>query len=329
MTDDLDPSSAASAAFDGEADADERALVEASDALRDEVEFYGTLRAQLRDLEVPAGARESAMSAALAAFDLVHAAPATEPEPTSVQGAPVVSMAARRQRQYGWLGAAAAAVVAILVVGVIARSGGEDHKTSLETPSGQVAITLGSAAKSAPAIQVAPVAGGAAAATTAATTASATAGSTAASTAESTADTTAGTMSAADAAAPSSLFDAFATAPRLDTEDQLVAFASGLTAPITPTPVALSAAGDSATAATTGDTSAGTTATTAAAPTSTTFAPSAGDAAGCSTVGLEPAGAAIYQGRPVYVVRDATAGRIIVIDAATCTITTVIPFPSP
>ncbi|MCU1390460.1 MAG: hypothetical protein JWL72_3798, partial [Ilumatobacteraceae bacterium] len=315
---------AASAAFDGEANADERALVEASDAFRDEMSIYGTLRDDLRDVVVPAAARESAISAALAAFDLDRVPPA-EITPSSATAAPVVSLAARRQRQYGWLGAAAAAVVAVLVVGVIARSGGEDQKTSLQAPSAQGTIPSDSAAKSAPAIEIAPVAGGAAA-DTAAETAATTAASTAETTAESTADTTSGTLFSAETAATDSLSDRFATAPRLDTEDQLVAFASGLTTPITPAPVALTADSDTATAASTAataDTSAGSTATTAAA------APSGNDATGCTAVGLEPAGPAVYQGRPVYVVRDGAGGRIIVIDAETCTITTVIPFPTP
>jgi len=119
----------ASAVFDDEATADARARVEASPELRDEMVFYGRLRAGLAEVEVPAGARDAAVAAALTAFDddiAANTVAARDPE----QVAAVTSLDARRRRTMRWLGGAAAAAVAVIAIGAISRSATNDSNSS-------------------------------------------------------------------------------------------------------------------------------------------------------------------------------------------------------
>ena len=73
---------------------------------------WPSVRASLRDVVVPADAREAAIAAALGEFDELRATPTT-----------VVSLASRRKRQYRMLSYAAAAVAVLFVGGVIVRNG--------------------------------------------------------------------------------------------------------------------------------------------------------------------------------------------------------------
>ncbi len=134
----------ASAYLDGELDAEEQALAEADPAVMAEVEVLRSLQAELRDVASPAaGARESAIAAALAQFD---AAQFDAAQSTTTAAAPehtdrVVPF--RPRPAYSrWL-TAAAAVVAIGLVGVvIAQStrGGDDEQSAIE-PSAAEAST--------------------------------------------------------------------------------------------------------------------------------------------------------------------------------------------
>lgn len=162
----------ASAAFDGETTAAERAVVAASTTLGDEVSFYRDLRDRLADVEVSAATRESAITGALAMFDRIQAGTedfdgaadtsdhswtdatsAASPSPVVPRLASVVSLHQRRARQMRWLGGAvAAAFVAVFAVGVISGGSGSDNDAaSSATESAAFSIASDQAAKSSPA----------------------------------------------------------------------------------------------------------------------------------------------------------------------------------
>lgn len=136
----------ASAYLDGEATPDERARVEADPELLDEVERLRTARATMIDarwFERPRDdAREAAITAALAACDM----PATEVAVATAAVGPAHRprvVAFERRRAYTrWL-SAAAAVVAVLGLGVIVTQldGGDDNddSTAFEAPAGTMA----------------------------------------------------------------------------------------------------------------------------------------------------------------------------------------------
>jgi len=120
----------ANAYLDGEATADERALVEADAELLAELPRLRNARAALGDVEPPnPAARESAIAAALAVFDertsvaAAAGSPATRAAPTNV----VPLERRRRLRRLQGLSAAAAAIV---IVGggfaITQRDGGDD-----------------------------------------------------------------------------------------------------------------------------------------------------------------------------------------------------------
>ena len=124
MNDDVQPSDtpsdelvAVSAILDGTATADERALVEASPELGGLVDELRTHRQAIVEVEVPDAVRESAIAAALAAFDELHVA-AAPLAAAAVAPANVVSLD-RRRRMYRRVTGAAAAVI-VVVVGVAA-----------------------------------------------------------------------------------------------------------------------------------------------------------------------------------------------------------------
>ena len=126
---------AASAAVDGLATADERALVESSPALQADVAAFARVRARLVDVSVPSAARESALTAALAAFDDLASAPLVAASAPAGASAEIVPLASRRRRRSRIL-AGAAAAVAVLAVGAVAignRDGDDDSEVSAST----------------------------------------------------------------------------------------------------------------------------------------------------------------------------------------------------
>jgi hypothetical protein len=146
MTDDL--ILLASAYLDGEATPDERALVEADPSLLDEVERLRTARTALLDptgFEQPGDdVREAAITAALMAWDVAALDTAGSASDSLASAArpgvrrPVVVPLVRRHASYTrWLGAAAA-VVAVLGLGVVIAQfdGGEgtDDSAAIEAP---------------------------------------------------------------------------------------------------------------------------------------------------------------------------------------------------
>ena len=143
MTDTPDTSRLlASAALDNEVTADERAQVDASESLTAEVATYRALRRDLAEVDVPSDVREAGIAAALAAFDammldvnLIDAHPTDEETRSNV-----VSMQARRRRQFRWLGGvAAAAIVAVLgIVVVNANSSNGKNLSSTAEPAPRV-----------------------------------------------------------------------------------------------------------------------------------------------------------------------------------------------
>ena len=127
MTDDsLTPEAEmASATFDGETTSDERALIDASPQALAALASFASIRTQLNAITVPAGVREAALSAALAVFDGAH------PVALGAPLATVVSLDKRRLRQQRWLsGAAAAAIIAVVAIGVVQTSGSDSKSSS-------------------------------------------------------------------------------------------------------------------------------------------------------------------------------------------------------
>jgi hypothetical protein len=90
---------AVSAAVDDLATAEERALVESSPALQADVTTFAGIRARVADVSVPPAARESALAAALAAFDQLSSDEPADREHTGSRGGGG-ALAARRRRQY-------------------------------------------------------------------------------------------------------------------------------------------------------------------------------------------------------------------------------------
>ena len=127
MTDDsLNPEAEmASATFDGETTSDERALIDASPQALAALASFASIRTQLNAITVPVGVREAALSAALAVFDGAH------PVALGAPLATVVSLDKRRLRQQRWLsGAAAAAIIAVVAIGVVQTSGSDSKSSS-------------------------------------------------------------------------------------------------------------------------------------------------------------------------------------------------------
>ena len=301
MNDDLDPSRMlASAALDTEVDADERARVDASPELREEVELYRSIGHQIRQVEVPSSSRESAVFAALAVFD---------ERPAEVAGATasVASLDERRRVQQAWLGRlgrvtgglAAAAVVAVVGVAAL-KSGSGDSKKSSST----IAVfdqTAASAAKSAPNVESA--AGGAPDAAPTAAAATTTAGAT---------DTTASgeATSAINQTAP---IDPWAAAPSFTSPEELRSYAASVSAPSSTAPAQSSDARPI-------DTTAGTTsAASAASPSPPTTL------AACATITNASLVPAYYGGQRVYLLRDDAAALLRVLEPTTCAVILTVP----
>jgi len=125
---------------DGEANLEERALVEADAELVAEVERQRAIRAELHDVEPSSAAsRESAIAAALAVFDdeiasTARAATSAVPSAPDVT-APTNIVPFDQRRRMRWmqgLGAAAAVAAVVVAGGVIATRGGDDGSTAVE-----------------------------------------------------------------------------------------------------------------------------------------------------------------------------------------------------
>jgi hypothetical protein len=144
-----DDTELASAYLDGEVTAAERARVEGDLALLAEVERLRRVRAAVADVPpAPATARESAIAAALAAFDEAHAGlGAAAAAPTAPPN--VVPLARRRHvRRLQVMTAAAAAAVMVIGGFVIAnRDGGDDDTASDEVMPAAATTSFNNAAR--------------------------------------------------------------------------------------------------------------------------------------------------------------------------------------
>src|SRR5258706_1201909 len=158
---------AASAYLDGELDAAERASVAADPEAMALVEKFMQLRHTLGEIDAVADdVRASAITAALAEFDVRQKIGAAAPVP-----ARVTSLPTRWQRAYRVLGGvAAAAVIAVVAVAALNATTGHDSRSSSEATApvdDASAPRIEMAAGSAPAGAVAPAATTAAAGTAA------------------------------------------------------------------------------------------------------------------------------------------------------------------
>jgi hypothetical protein len=159
---------AASAHFDGVADADERALVEGSEELQGLVASFATMKAALNDLPVvPEAELEHTLAAALAEFDTLAAGPAAAPF-----AAPAAPARADHPRWTRVLAVAAAAVILGVVGVAIAKNGNDSSRQS--TSAGEKAFDVATTAAASAGGALAPgTAGGAASSTIGAITGSA------------------------------------------------------------------------------------------------------------------------------------------------------------
>ena len=127
--DDLSPADleAVSAHLDGEATTDEAARIDADAELRAELERLRAVRDRLAVDDPPAADAEARISAALAAFD------------SGPANAPVVDLAAARQRRWYHrvpLGAVAAALLVVAAIGAITQidvDSGDDTATAADS----------------------------------------------------------------------------------------------------------------------------------------------------------------------------------------------------
>lgn len=153
-----------SAYLDNEVTAEERARVDASPELLARVSELTRLRASLRSVEpAPASVRESAFAAAMAAFGTADTDGNADTNTTSPV-APVVSLAARRQRMYRVVtGVAAASVLAVGGLAALNNVGTGDDRS--ESAAFETFAPTAKAQTAAPAETTAPaevmVAGGA------------------------------------------------------------------------------------------------------------------------------------------------------------------------
>ncbi len=289
MTDDsLNPEAEmASATFDGETTSDERALIDASPQALAALASFASIRTQLNAITVPAGVREAALSAALAVFDGAH------PVALGAPMATVVSLDKRRLRQQRWLsGAAAAAIIAVVAIGVVQTSG-SDSKSS----SKNLSVGAESSQTKLPA---------------AADIGAATAGSTAGSTA--TADSSnAGAGPQINAVTGPAVVTPWALAPNFATTAELAAFAMS--------PSFDRAPGSSQPGPSGSDTSNDT------ARSAATTAYSAQFNTPCLAGVTSAFAAVVFQGQQVLAIRDDVAKTLRVINPMTCAVVTTLNLP--
>lgn len=302
------PAELASAALDGHTTADERATVESTASLRDEMSFYVGLRDQLAAVDVPSSARESALAAALAVFDELQFDSAREGDTATPPVAPVIALHERRKRQYRWLGGAAAAAFAV-VVGVGVINGGSSDDGSNNSAFSQRSTSDSSA-------KAVPDASGSAeqAYDTAADSAGEDANDTMAAESEMASpagaapnSTAAGAIDSIDSPA---ILDLWVAAQQLGDGADVIAFADSLAAPT------LASVTDETVAET-----AETTAESSLESTSNDGGSADGaDPFACLAPYSGPFAPAYYQARKVFVVDDTANGAVLVIDPVDCTL---------
>jgi hypothetical protein len=303
---------AASAAVDGLATVDERALVESSQTLQADVERFAGVRASVADVQVPPGAREAALAAALAAFDELGRADSTSPADGAPDARPVpavVTLPSRRRRQYRALVGVAAAVVVLGVGAVAVTNRGADDVNTAET-----ATTLAGVDPRSPAASRENAPAGTDPADAAGE--SATGGDEATS-----ADDDSRTQlpaPAAESPEPLIINDPAQVIPSIESPEELLAYAAappfGPAADSGPAdiPAPDTRARDTEAADATSDAAGATTADTAAVP-------SAPDpATGCVTDDTEYVGPVLYQGRSSHVVRVVVTGEVRALDSGDC-----------
>ena len=309
MTDDpLDPAHLlASAALDDEVTAEERAQVEASPSLIDERDYYRGLRGRMSEVDVPAGAREGAIAAAMATFDELQVPLAEAGESTEPIGATkLVAIDERRRRSLRWLGAAAAVVAVLAIAGVVSRQSHDDNKSASQVVSN---VETSAASSKTPPFS-------AAGAATAESTASAEA-ATAPAPAPESADAQLPVISAIGGAAAVS---PWLSAPALSTSADVAAFANTLP----------SIASESSTAATTAasEASARPAPSTTAIESTVAVDPQLREhLAACDLDPSRPSAFVIYAGRDVIVSRDDSTRRVIVVDDVSCATVETIALP--
>ena len=324
------PAELASAALDGHTTADERATVESSTALRDEMSFYGELRDRLCDVPVPADARESAFAAALAVFDEIRdeiradsttnsttnsaddeawtdATSATSSPALTPTVAPVISLHERRKRQYRWLGGAAAAAVAVVIAAGAINGGFSADESTSNADMASISDESTASAKSA-GPDVAGSSGDAF---------ETTAGTTANTTAESATEAATGAADSSEAldaplavpettaqaglesAASPAAFDPWVDAPQLADRYDVLRFIDSLSI-------------------------AETTAASVEVPPAETVGSATGggspDPFACLAPYAGPSAPALFQGRQVFVVDDNANGTVVIIDPVDCTV---------
>ena len=335
----------ASAALDGEVTPDERALVDTSPALRDEMAFYGELRSRLADVEVPSQARDSALAAALASFDEMRtvapsaadrAGTLADAAGTSSQARStgnVVSFRSRQRVAYRWLGgAAAAAVIAVLGIAVISKLGtGSDDKKASSATTSTVSTFKAPAADAAPSTVASAGDATLGQATAAAETTAAGTADTSAAEGVQPASTTAATEASGGGSAPAPIAfapggDPWAGVAPLNSTDQLIGYVTSTFRSSSDTAVSETTAGG--TDSTVAEVQASTTSppTTAAAAATTADPRTPYDLYFGCTAGLtdfhEPI---ILQGKRYIAVVNAATQQIDVVDPTTCLVVQSLP----
>lgn len=211
------------------------------DAPSDDV--WQPIRASLREVAVPADAREGAIAAALAEFDALRAVPVSAAA-AAVPAGDIVSLDARRQRRYRWLTGAAAAVVVLAIGGIVASNIGRSNDDSTNVAIEPASAPAAESAESADAgqFEAAPKAAAETGVMTATAETMAPGGGGTIAVTESTAaaateSTTSPTIGSIDGAANPT------AAPPVDSPDQLAAFAAAAptTARLAPTTACLPA----------------------------------------------------------------------------------------
>ena len=320
------PAELASAALDGHTTADERATVESSTALRDEMSFYGELRDRLCDVPIPADARESAFAAALAVFDEIRAdsttnsttnsaddeawtdaTSATSPPALTSTVAPVISLHERRKRQYRWLGGAAAAAVAVVIAAGAINGGTSSDDSASNADVASISDESTASAKSA-GPDVAGSSGDAFETTAGTTAESATEAATGAADSSEALDAPLAVPATTAEAGLESVnspaaFDPWVGAPQLADRFDVLRFIDSLPSAET--------------------TAASTAASVEVPPTETVGSATGGGSAdpfACVAPYAGPSAPALFQGRQVFVVDDIANGTVVIIDPVDCTV---------
>jgi hypothetical protein len=302
---------AASAAVDGLATVDERALVDSSPTLQAEVERFAGVRASVADVQVPPVAREAALAAALAAFDDLGRADST----SSADGPPaarplpaVVTLESRRRRQYRALVGVAAAVVVLGVGAVAVTNRGADDVNTAGTattlavdPESPAASRENAPAGTDPSDAAAESAAGGNEATSA-----------------DDASRTELPAPAAESPEPLIINDPAQVIPAIESPEELLAYAAappfGPAADSAPAdiPAPDTQARDTESTDAVSDAAAATSAGTAAVPSSPD------PASGCVTDDTEYVGPVLYQGTSSHVVRVVATGEVRALDSGDC-----------